>query len=191
MEENNLNTIAEQGKEFDDSENKIFNLIEEHKYFECRDELLKRDEVEMSEILEDVIRDFGMQMAVILFRTLPKDSAVEVFSRFSVDNQLGIIDVITDAEIKNIVEELDFDDKIDILEEMPSNLVDKILEKTPSSERKLINTFLMYKEDSAGSLMTPDYINLGKNMTVRQALDHIKEIGLESETIYLLCARKG
>lgn len=184
MEENNLNTIAEQGKEFDDSENKIFNLIEEHKYFECRDELLKRDEVEMSEILEDVIRDFGMQMAVILFRTLPKDSAVEVFSRFSVDNQLGIIDVITDIEIKNIIEELDFDDKIDILEEMPSNLVDKILEKTPSSERKLINTFLMYKEDSAGSLMTPDYINLGKNMTVRQALDHIKEIGLESETIY-------
>ena len=184
MEENNLNTIAEQGKEFDDSENKIFELIEDHKYFECRDELLKRDEVEMTEILEDVIRDFDMNMAIILFRTLPKDSAVEVFSRFSKDNQLAIIDIITDAEIKNIVEELDFDDKIDVLEEMPSNLVDKILEKTPASERKLINTFLMYKEDSAGSLMTPDYINLRKDMTVREALDHIKDVGLESETIY-------
>lgn len=184
MEENNSNTIAEQDREFEDSEDKIFELLEDHKYFECRDELLKRDEVEMSEILEDVIRDFGLKMAIILFRTLPKDSAVEVFSRFSTDNQLAIIDIITDAEIKKIVEELDFDDKIDILEEMPSNLVDKILEKTPASERKLINTFLMYKEDSAGSLMTPDYINLRKNMTVREALDHIKDVGLESETIY-------
>lgn len=184
MEENNTNTIAEQDKEFEDSEDRIFDLIVEHKYFECRDELLERDEVEMTEILEDVIRDFGMHMAIILFRTLPKDSAVEVFSRFSTDNQLAIIDIITDAEIKNIIEELDFDDKIDVLEEMPSNLVDKILEKTPASERKLINTFLMYKDDSAGSLMTPDYINLRKNMTVREALDHIKDIGLESETIY-------
>lgn len=184
MEENNTNTIAEQDKEFEDSEDRIFEMLEEHKYFECRDELLERDEVEMTEILEDVIRDFGMNMAIILFRTLPKDSAVEVFSRFSKDNQLAIIDIITDAEIKNIVEELDFDDKIDVLEEMPSNLVDKILEKTPASERKLINTFLMYKEDSAGSLMTPDYINLRKNMTVREALDHIKDVGLESETIY-------
>ncbi len=184
MEENNTNTIAEQDKEFEDSEDRIFEMLEEHKYFECRDELLERDEVEMTEILEDVIRDFGMNMAIILFRTLPKDSAVEVFSRFSKDNQLAIIDIITDAEIKNIVEELDFDDKIDVLEEMPSNLVDKILEKTPASERKLINTFLMYKEDSAGSLMTPDYINLRKDMTVREALDHIKDVGLESETIY-------
>lgn len=184
MEENNTNTIAEQDKEFEDSEDRIFEMLEEHKYFECRDELLERDEVEMTEILEDVIRDFDMNMAIILFRTLPKDSAVEVFSRFSKDNQLAIIDIITDAEIKNIVEELDFDDKIDVLEEMPSNLVDKILEKTPASERKLINTFLMYKEDSAGSLMTPDYINLRKNMTVREALDHIKDVGLESETIY-------
>lgn len=184
MEENNTNTIAEQDKEFEDSEDRIFEMLEEHKYFECRDELLERDEVEMTEILEDVIRDFDMNMAIILFRTLPKDSAVEVFSRFSKDNQLAIIDIITDAEIKNIVEELDFDDKIDVLEEMPSNLVDKILEKTPASERKLINTFLMYKEDSAGSLMTPDYINLRKDMTVREALDHIKDVGLESETIY-------
>ena len=138
----------------------------------------------MSEILEDIIRDFDMQSAVILFRTLPKDSAVEVFSRLNTDNQLGLIDKITDAEIKNIIHELDFDDKIDILEEMPSNLVDKILEKTPKAERKQINTFLMYKEDSAGSLMTPDYINLRKDMTVRQALDHIKDVGLASETIY-------
>ena len=184
MEENNTNTIAEQDKEFEDSEDRIFEMLEEHKYFECRDELLERDEVEMTEILEDVIRDFDMNMAIILFRTLPKDSAVEVFSRFSKDNQLAIIDIITDAEIKNIVEELDFDDKIDVLEEMPSNLVNKILEKTPASERKLINTFLMYKEDSAGSLMTPDYINLRKDMTVREALDHIKDVGLESETIY-------
>ena len=73
---------------------------------------------------------------------------------------------------------------IDVLEELPSNIVDKIIDKTPKSERRMINTFLKYKEDSAGSLMTPYYINLSKNSTVREALDHIKDVGLDSETIY-------
>ena len=82
------------------------------------------------------------------------------------------------------MDELDFDDMIDVLEELPANLVDKILEKTPKNERRLINTFLKYKENSAGSLMTPDYINLRKDWTAKEALKHIKEVGMDSETIY-------
>ena len=135
-------------------------------------------------MLVDIRREFDLQRMVVLFRSLPKDISVDVFAELSTDDRLDIINIITDPEIKYILDELDFDDMIDVLEELPSNIVDKILDKTPKSERKMINTFLKYKEDSAGSLMTPEYINLKKNMTVREALNHIKEVGLDSETIY-------
>ncbi|MBQ6582403.1 MAG: magnesium transporter [Mogibacterium sp.] len=168
----------------DYSTEKIFSLLEEKKYFQCRDELLKYNEVDIAEILEEVIEEYGLQKAVLLFRTLPKDISVEVFAHLDVDEQVDIINLITDPEIQYIMDELDFDDMIDVLEELPANLVDKILEKTPKNERRLINTFLKYKEDSAGSLMTPDYISLRKDMTAKEALRHIREVGMDSETIY-------
>jgi len=126
----------------------------------------------------------GMQWAVMLFRLLPKDVSVDVFSELPSDDQVEIVNSITDREIHYIVHEMDFDDKIDILEELPANIVDKILEKTPKSERRLINTFLNYPDNCAGSLMTPDYISLQKDWTVREALDHIKREGIDAETIY-------
>ena len=171
-------------KAVDESREKIFELLEEKRYFQCRDELLKHNEVDIAELLEDVMEEFDMAKAVMLFRTLPKDISVEVFAYLDVDEQVEIINCITDPEIRYIIEELDFDDMIDVLEELPANLVDKILDKTPKSERRLINTFLKYKEDSAGSLMTPDYINLNKNWNSAEALAHIKEVGMDSETIY-------
>ena len=182
MENNNIVIDMEQA--YDESLEKIFELLEEKKYFKCRDELLKHDVVEIAEMLVDIRREFDLQRMVVLFRSLPKDISVDVFAELSTDDRLDIINIITDPERKYILDELDFDDMIDVLEELPSNIVDKILEQTPKSERKLINTFLKYKEDTAGSLMTPEYINLRKNMTVREALDHIKEVGLDSETIY-------
>ena len=182
MENNNIVIDMEQA--YDESLEKIFELLEEKKYFKCRDELLKHDVVEIAEMLVDIRREFYLQRMVVLFRSLPKDISVDVFAELSTDDRLDIINIITDPELKYILDELDFDDMIDVLEELPSNIVDKILEQTPKSERKLINTFLKYKEDTAGSLMTPEYINLRKNMTVREALDHIKEVGLDSETIY-------
>ncbi|MBQ6455661.1 MAG: magnesium transporter [Mogibacterium sp.] len=182
MENNNIVIDMEQA--YDESLKKIFELLEEKKYFKCRDELLKHDVVEIAEMLVDIRREFDLQRMVVLFRSLPKDISVDVFAELSTDDRLDIINIITDPELKYILDELDFDDMIDVLEELPSNIVDKILEQTPKSERKLINTFLKYKEDTAGSLMTPEYINLRKNMTVREALDHIKEVGLDSETIY-------
>ncbi len=169
---------------YDETVEKIFELMEEKKYFHCRDELLKHDQVEIAEMLVDVRRKFDLQRMVVLFRTLPKDVSVDVFAELSIDDQLDIINIITDPEIKYILDELDFDDMIDVLEELPSNIVDKILDKTPKSERRLINTFLKYNEDSAGALMTPEYINLSRNATVKEALEHIKDVGLDSETIY-------
>ena len=121
---------------------------------------------------------------------LPKDVSVEVFSYLPSDDQVAIVQGITDREISYIIEELDFDDKIDVLEELPANIVDKILEKTPKEERRLINTFLNYPDTCAGSLMTPDYISLQENMTVAEALAHIKQEGMDSETVYTCYVKK-
>lgn len=168
----------------EESTEKIIELIAEKKYFRARDELLKYNSVDIAELLENITEELGIQSTVILFRLLPKDVSVEVFSELPSDDQIKIISGITDKEIEYIVREMDFDDKIDILEELPANIVDKILEKTPKSERKLINTFLNYPESCAGSLMTPDYISLHKDWSVREALDHIKDVGMDAETIY-------
>ena len=162
----------------------ILELLNEKKYIKARDEILKNNSVDIAEILEEVIEELGVEKAVILFRTLPKDVSVEVFSYLRSDDQREIISAITEREIQHIMDELDFDDMIDVLEELPANIVDKILEKTSKEERRLINTFLNYPASSAGSLMTPDYISLRKNMTVAEALAYIKKEGMDSETVY-------
>ncbi|MEG0291461.1 MAG: magnesium transporter [Anaerovoracaceae bacterium] len=161
-------------------------LAEDKQFKRIRKEIIENgyNEADIAEILEDILEYVGISETIIVFRLLPKDVSVEVFSYLPSDDQVKIINAITDKEIDYIIDELDFDDKIDVLEELPANLVDKILEKTPKNERKQINTFLNYPEDCAGTLMTPDYISLEANMTVRQALDHIKKEGMDSETIY-------
>ena len=184
MGNENLSPVVEMDQAYDETIEKIFDLLEEKKYFHCRDELLKHNEVEIAEMLVDIRRKFDLQRMVVLFRALPKDISVDVFAELSVDDQIDIINIITDPEIEYILDELDFDDMIDVLEELPSNIVDKILAKAPKSERARINTFLKYKEDSAGDLRTPVYINLKKTDTVKDALEHMREVGLDSETIY-------
>ncbi|WP_083628316.1 magnesium transporter [Hornefia porci] len=168
----------------EESLDKIMELLVDKQYFRARDELLKYNEADIAELLEEIIDDSGIQMAVILFRLLPKNISVEVFSYLPSNDQVDIINEITDKEITYIIQEMDFDDKIDVLEELPANIVDKILEKAPKNERKQINTFLNYPENSAGSLMTPEYISLMKDWTVREALEHIKKEGIDAETIY-------
>ena len=118
------------------------------------------------------------------FRMLPKDLAVEVFAHFSIEQQRDLVNTMTDKELNFILDELFFDDMIDLLEEMPANIVNKILMQSSSEERKLINQFLKYPPDSAGSIMTIEYVELKKTMTVREAMAHIKETGLSKETVY-------
>ena len=161
----------------------ILELLDDKKYFKARDEILKLNAPDIADILDEIEQEEGEQ-AVILFRLLPKDISVDVFAELSSDDQIKIVNIITDKELDYIIKELDFDDKIDILEELPANVVDKILEKTPKNERKMINTFLNYPDTSAGSLMTPDYISLQKDWTVERAMRHIKEVGMDAETIY-------
>src|SRR5690554_929635 len=160
----------------------ILQLIKEKKYVELKNILSEMNEVDIAEILEDEFLDTGSLL--LIFRMLPKDLAVEVFAHFSKEKQRSIISSLNDNEVKHIMDELFFDDMIDMLEEMPANIVKKILLNSSVEERKLINQFLNYPEDSAGSIMTIEYVELKRSMTVKEALDRIRDIGLTKETIY-------
>ena len=175
----------DQEKIMDESMEKILEFLEQKKYFMARDEMLKFNEADIAEMFEELFdNEDELEKAVVVYRLLPKDVSVEVFSLLPVDDQLRIVEGINPKELNYIVQELDFDDKIDILEELPANIVNSILENTPKEERHLINAFLNYPEDSAGSLMTPEYISLDKDMTAKEAMAHIKKVGMDAETIY-------
>lgn len=161
-------------------ERMLLELMDEKRYVEIKRELSEMNEVDIAELLDPL----DSHKTLLIFRMLPKDLAVEVFSHFSTEQQLGIISSITDKELEYIIDELFFDDMIDLIEEMPANIVNKILTYSNADERKLINQFLKYPADSAGSLMTIEYVELRKKMTVKEALEHIKEIGLSKETVY-------
>lgn len=159
---------------------KIEELIREKRYVVLRDELSEMKPIDVA----DVLSSMDIHIALILFRMLPKDLAVDVFAEFSGDKRNELISLITDKEIKDIVDELYFDVRVDVIEEMPANIVKKILRNTKEEERRLINQFLKYPQDSAGSLMTIEYVELKKKMVVKEAMKHIKETGLDKETVY-------
>ena len=131
----------EKDRTIDEIVNLIVDLLKEKKYIQARSELLNINAVDVAEILRDVIDILGIEIAVILFRTLPKDMSVEVFSYLNIEKQIAIINVITEKEIHYIIEELAFDDMIDVLEELPANIVDKVLANSTKEKRKQINTF--------------------------------------------------
>ncbi|WP_294795079.1 magnesium transporter [uncultured Fenollaria sp.] len=134
----------------------------------------------------EILDELEVTDATVIFRLLPKDQAVDVFTYFDSEQQQDIIATSTDADVEYILKEIFFDDKIDMLEEMPANIVDKILEKSSPSERKLINQFLNYPEDSAGSIMTIEYCSVKKTLTVKEAMERLKKVGLQRETIYTI-----
>lgn len=121
---------------------------------------------------------------VLLFRLLPKDEAADAFSYMEPDLQEKLINCLTDKELKLVIDELFMDDTVDLIEEMPSNVVKRILKTVNKEDRKIINELLKYPSDSAGSIMTTEFIDLKVNMTVEKAFEKIKKIGLDKETIY-------
>ncbi|MBR6501595.1 MAG: magnesium transporter, partial [Firmicutes bacterium] len=120
----------------------ILQLLEEKKYMAARQLLLENNAVDIAEVLEEIMDEMDVDRAVIMFRTLPKDISADVFAYMNSEDQVDIIGAITYSELNYIMEELAFDDLIDVLEELPANLVDKILNQTTKEERDLINTFL-------------------------------------------------
>ena len=121
---------------------------------------------------------------IVVFRMLPKETATEVFAFLPVETQQHIIGSITDAELERVIEDLFVDDAVDMLEELPANVVKRVLENAHPDTRKLINQFLQYPDNSAGSIMTAEYVGLRKSMTVEEAFAYIRTYGVDKETIY-------
>lgn len=120
---------------------------------------------------------------LLVFRLLTKDISVEVFSYLDKKSQKRIIELITDNEVKDIIEKLFLDDTVDIIEELPANIVGKIISNTSLEKRQLINQFLKYKEDSAGAIMTIEFVELKEEITIKEAIENIREIGINKESI--------
>ncbi len=169
------------------------NTLDTEKLIDELNELLETKQFQrLHEIIADTneidVAAFMEQLTpiqqVMCFRTLPKDQASDVFAELEPETQQTIIASITDQEIGTIIEDLFVDDAVDMLEEMPAMVVKRVLKNAKPETRSLINQFLKYPEDSAGSIMTAEYVDLHKDMTVLQAIDRIRKRGEESEQIY-------
>ena len=158
----------------------IKKLLESKKYNVLKEELKKVNSADIPALFEDLDKE----EVIKLFRILPKEQAGEAFSYMDPYMKEKLIQDLTDAELKNILDELFMDDTVDLIEEMPSNVVKKILRAVNKQDRKVINELLQYPEDSAGSIMTTEFVDLKETMTVEQALQRIRDIGIDSETIY-------
>lgn len=161
-------------------EQELNHLIEERNYRMLRLTLSEMHDVDVAQFIED---QKGEQ-PLFIFRLLPKDQAVNVFSELSTDMQQRIIESATDRELSLMIEELAVDDAVDVLEEMPAMLVKRVLRNSSPETRKLINQFLLYPEYSVGSIMTSEYTNLRPRLTVAEAIARIRRIGEDRETIY-------
>ena len=155
-------------------------LLERRDYHALRSALAQENEVDIAEFVEGL----SQEQTLLVFRMLPKELAAQVFSNFSSDTQQLIIQSATDQEVAAIVEDLYVDDAVDMLEELPANVVKRVLKNARPETRKLINQFLNYPDNSVGSIMTAEFSDLKKDMTVSQAIAHIRRTGDSSESIY-------
>ena len=158
----------------------VFELLEQRKFKELKAELETMHPVDIVEMLEEC--DQKQQM--LIFRLLAKEEAAEVFTDMNSDMRENLINALTDSELEEVMDEMYVDDTVDVLEEMPANVVDRLLMATDEETRRKINVLLQYPEDSAASIMNVDYISLRREMTVADAILKIRQVGINKETIY-------
>ena len=164
-------------------------LLESRQYTGLRQKLSQMNEADVAAIMEELEEEQLLK----IFRILPKDLAADVFAYMDVDNQQLIITSLSDRDAANIIDNLMADDATDLLEEMPANIVKKILAIASPDTRRAINHLLRYPEDCAGSIMTVEYVDLKENLTVSESIGRIRNLGLDSETInncYVLDGRR-
>ena len=155
-------------------------LLAQRQFQAVRSILDVMNEVDIASLLSD-LEDKELALA---FRLIPKDKAAEVFANMNHSMQSYLVEIFSEKELKELIDNLYMDDTVDLLEELPANLVNRILDTVSSSDRNLINQLLNYPEDSAGSIMTTEYVDIRETMTVAQTMAHIKETGIHKETIY-------
>lgn len=159
----------------------IYELIEEKRFQKLRSILSEMNPADIAQILEETP---SKEQLPVIFRVLPKELAAETFTYMDSDLQQLLIEAFSDAELKQVLDELFLDDTVDIIDEMPALVAKRIIKQTDAKTRKMINQLLAYPDDSAGSIMTTEYIDLKRDMTVADAFNKIRRVGLESETVY-------
>lgn len=159
----------------------ILALLDEKKYSELKNLLSEMNEADIAAVLKEL----PQEKLPLLYRILPKELAAEVFVNMDSDAQEFLIRAFSDNELREVLDELYVDDAVDIIEEMPATVVKRILMHTDPEVRKSINEILQYPEDSAGSIMTIEYVDLKKYMTVEDAFTRIRRTGVDKETIYI------
>ena len=155
-------------------------LLAQRQFKAVRSILDVMNEVDIASLLSD-LDDKELALA---FRLIPKDKAAEVFANMNHSMQTYLVEMFSEKELKELLDDLYMDDTVDLLEELPANLVNRILNTVDQADRTLINQLLNYTDDSAGTLMTTEYVDIRETMTVAQAMAHIKETGIHKETIY-------
>ena len=160
-------------------ETTIESLLEAKKYATLRDILAVMNAADVAALFEELSRN----KIPLLFRLMPKELAAETFVEMESDFQEQLIRSFSDSELKEIIDELYLDDAVDLVEEMPANVVKRILSQADPETRRLINEMLKYPEDSAGSIMTTEYVDLRPEMTTMDAVKHIRRTGIDKETV--------
>ncbi len=162
------------------STEKVLELLQSRKFFDLRNTLKDLNPIDIANLFSDIPED----KLLMLFRILPKDDAAEIFTEMDTDDQELLIKGFTDKELKDVIEEMYIDDAVDMIEEMPANVVSRILRHADPETRKQINEILKYPDDSAGSIMTTEYMSLKEDMSIQDAFDRIRKTGDEKEDIY-------
>lgn len=161
-------------------------LLENKKFVQLKGELQEMNPADIAVFVEELkeTAEFDEKKLILLYRILPKETAAEAFTYMDSDTQMTLINAFSDKELRYVIDELYLDDTVDIIEEMPANVVSRILKNTDSDTRKQINQLLNYPKDSAGSVMTTEFVYLHRDLTVGEAFDQIRKIGLVKETVY-------
>ena len=162
----------------------ILELLAEKKYSAVKQLIGQMEEADLAKLFEELENEEDADQFNRLFRLLPKETAAEVFSYMEPEIQEKIVRTLTDTELQHILDDLFMDDYVDLVEEMPANVVKRVMQNTTPANRKLINQYLKYPEDSAGSLMTNEYVYFRSGITVAKAFEIIREHGVDKETIY-------
>lgn len=160
---------------------RVVELLREKRYAEVKTAVQEMNAIDIAELFEGID---DLETTLRLFRLLPKQGAAEAFSYMESDVQKHIIEAITERELRYILDDMYLDDYVDLVEEMPANVVMRVLKNSSKENRDLINQYLQYPDHSAGSLMTNEYVYLKRTLTVRQAFDVIRTNGVDKETIY-------
>lgn len=161
---------------------KVFELLSQGNFKELKVLLSESNESDVAECLDELSKE---DLAIV-FRLLKKDEAVDIFSYMDSDTQEKLVETLSDQEVAAIVSKLYIDDAADLIDELPANLVSKVLQNASPTKRKAINEILKYPEDSAGSIMTVEYVDIKSGLTVKECFDRIRRIGLNKETVYTL-----